>query len=75
MIEKAWLTASLAIVLLAPANAAAYLDPGAGSMLLQALMALIGATVATLGLYWRAVKHFILRLFNRKGDPTSQGGS
>src|SRR5688572_366564 len=45
-----------------PDIAAAYLDPGTGSMILQGLIALIGGTLATAAIYWRAVKRFIRRL-------------
>ena len=43
-----WLAALLLFV---PRPAEAYLDPGTGSMLLQGLIAVIGATLATVGIY------------------------
>ena len=52
-----------------PQTAAAYLDPGTGSMLLQGLIALIGGTLATVGIYWRAARDFLRRLLLRKSDP------
>ena len=54
-----------------PDIAAAYLDPGTGSMILQGLIALIGGTLATAAIYWRAVKRFIRRLLGRTARDDS----
>ena len=47
-----------------PINAFAYLDPGTGSIIIQALI----AGVAAAGLFFREVKNFFLGLFSRKVD-------
>jgi hypothetical protein len=52
------LLAGVALVLITPRSAWAYLDPGTGSYLIQvALAALLGAMV-TLRLYWKRVKEW-----------------
>lgn len=57
-------------LLVVPSTAAAqYLDPGTGSMLLQGLIALIGATLLTIGIYWRATMELIRRVRRRQSDP------
>lgn len=48
------------------APAFAYLDPGTGSMLLQALMAGFVAIGVTAGIYWRRIKNFFTR--NKKDN-------
>ncbi len=53
----------VALLLLVPAPPAeAYLDPGTGSMVLQAVIAAIAATAVALRLYWTRLK----ALFGRK---------
>ena len=48
----------------------AYLDPGTGSIILQAILAFIAASLATLSFYWNKVKTFLSRLFkkNKKSE-------
>jgi|TARA_B100000787_G_C16001272_1_gene210175 hypothetical protein len=43
----------------------AYLDPGTGSMILQAILAFIAASIATLSFYWNKVKFFLIKLFKK----------
>ena len=40
----------------------AYLDPGTGSMVLQALLGLFAAAAATCGIFWQRIKAFLERL-------------
>ena len=42
--------------------AAAYLDPSAGSMFLQSLLALLAAGGALLGVYWRKIRDFFVKM-------------
>ena len=49
-------------------NAYAYLDPGTGSIILQALLGLIAAVGATIGLYWQRFKNLIKKIFNKNKD-------
>ena len=43
----------------------AYLDPGTGTIILQAILAFIATTITTLSFYWTKVKLFILKLFKK----------
>ena len=47
-------------------NSYAYLDPGSGSILLQALIGGLAAAATTLTVYWSRFKNFILKLKNKK---------
>ena len=46
-------------------NAYAYLDPGTGSIILQALIAFFAGAAAFVSLYWRKVKNYISNLFSK----------
>ena len=43
----------------------AYLDPGSGSIILQAILGFIAATVATMSFYWNKVKLFLRKFFKK----------
>ncbi len=59
----------LALMLVAPAlPAEAYLDPGTGSIVLQAVIAAIAAAAVALRLYWTRLK----ALFGRKRAGTEE---
>ena len=47
-------------------SAAAYLDPGAGSLMLQMLIAGIMGALFTLKLYWYRVKAYVASLLGRE---------
>ena len=47
-------------------NAYAYLDPGTGSMILQAIIASIAAIGAAGTFYWRKIKTQIKNIFTKK---------
>ena len=47
-------------------NAYAQIDPGSGSILLQALIGGLAAAATTLTVYWSRFKNFILKLKNKK---------
>lgn len=56
-------------VLMFSANPAyAYLDPGAGSMLVQAVIAAVAAASVSIGVFRRRIRSFFGRLFGRKKD-------
>ena len=44
----------------------AYLDPGTGSIILQAIIGFIAAALATVSLYWNKLKLFLNKLFKKK---------
>ena len=54
------------IYFLMPTNAYAYLDPGTGSIILQAIAAAFAATAATASYYWDKVKGLYVKIFKRK---------
>jgi len=66
--RRVWLTTIVALVLAHPAPAEAYLDPGTGSMLLQAVAAAFIGGLFTLKLYWRRVKAYLAR--PGRGEPS-----
>ena len=43
----------------------AYLDPGTGSIILQAILGFIAASLATLSFYWNKVKTFLCKFFKK----------
>jgi len=47
-------------------NAFAYLDPGSGSIILQAIIGFIAMAGATVSLYWQKVKSFFKKIFQKK---------
>jgi len=55
----------------APEPVLAYLDPGTGSMLLQGLIAVIAASVAAIGMYWRILRDFFRKMMGRTSTPNS----
>ena len=44
-------------------NANAYLDPGTGSIILQAILAFIAGAAATVSVWWMNFKIFIKKIF------------
>jgi uncharacterized membrane protein len=59
----------LITLILIPNNAYAYLDPGTGSIILQAILGFIAASIATISFYWVKVKLFFSKIF-KKDDKT-----
>lgn len=43
----------------------AYLDPGTGSIILQAILGFIAAAITTLSFYWNKVKKLFSKIFKR----------
>mgnify|MGYP006087424357 FL=1 len=58
-----YLVTSILFSLIVPAHA--YLDPGTGSIILQAILGFIAASIATLSFYWNKVKLFVNRLIKK----------
>ena len=50
------------------APAQAYIDPGAGSMFLQLVVAAIAGGLWTIKAYWRRLKDFFTRVSPSEGD-------
>jgi len=49
-------------------QAHAYIDPATGSMVIQAVIAVVAAASVTIGIFWGRLKLFLGRLFGRKKD-------
>jgi len=47
-------------------NAYAYLDPGSGSIILQAILGFIAASLVTISFYWAKAKTFLSKLLKKK---------
>ena len=49
-------------------QAHAYLDPATGSMVIQAVIAVVAAAAVSIGIFWGRLKLFLSNLFGRKKD-------
>lgn len=56
----------LQIIFTNPAHA--YIDPGTGSMIVQAVIAAVAAVSVSIGIFWRRIRPFFDRLFGRNHD-------
>lgn len=65
MINIKAITLILAYLLCSITNANAYLDPGTGSIILQAILAFIAGAAATVSLWWVNFKTFIKKIFKQ----------
>ena len=52
-------------IFLVVTNAYAYLDPGTGSFILQAIIGFLAALSAGFLYYWTKVKNFFLKIFKK----------
>jgi hypothetical protein len=57
---------ALGVLMLSTKPAYAYLDPGTGSMVVQALIATVAAVSVTIGIFWHRLKSFFGRMFGRE---------
>jgi len=62
-----------AIVLALPASAHAYLDPGTGSLIIQAIIGFILALRLTSKIWYRRTKRFFLSIFRPNSTPSNSG--
>ena len=53
-------------IMINPTIAYAYLDPGTGSIILQAIIGFIAATITAISVYWIKFKSIISKIFLRK---------
>lgn len=60
----------LLILLFVPFTTQAYLDPGAGSYVVQVLVAGLLAIGVTVRVYWRSISRFARRLLGREPEST-----
>lgn len=54
-------------------DAAAYLDPGSGSILFQSIVAVVASGLAIFATAWRSIAGFFGRAFNRCAGDESGG--
>ena len=54
------------IFFLISSPAYSYLDPGSGSIILQAILGFIAAAIAIVSFYWNKFKMFILKIFKKE---------
>jgi len=54
------------ILVLFTKKAYAYLDPGTGSMMIQALLAVVAAVSVSIGMFWRRLRSFFSHFFSKK---------
>lgn len=62
----------LAALLALPGEAAAYIDPGTGSLVIQGLIAAFAATAVVLRGYWYRIKAFFRRGKANEGPDTER---
>jgi len=55
---------TITIIFLYPSTSYAYLDPGTGSILLQAILGTIAAGFMTISIWWQKFKSFISKIFH-----------
>lgn len=53
----------------------AYLDPGSGSIILQAILAALATAGATITFYWRKIKIFFKNFFDKKKNEENKNSS
>ena len=62
-------------ILLNPTYSYAYLDPGTGSIILQAIIGLIAAGVTAISVYWIKFKTILSKIFGRKSKQVDTNKS
>jgi hypothetical protein len=65
MINNKFLTMIFIYLLCSISKAHAYLDPGTGSIILQAILGFIAAAAATVSIYWEKFKSIINKVLKR----------
>ena len=60
------LTLSYVYLLSSMSNSYAYLDPGTGSIILQAILGFVAAAAATISIYWAKFKSIINKIFRKE---------
>jgi len=65
---KKILISSFVFVILFSNNAFAYLDPGTGSIILQAILGAIAAGATWCSMYWQKVKNFFSKKTKKKDE-------
>jgi hypothetical protein len=58
----------LAPLFLIQSHAYAYIDPGTGSMVVQAILAGIAAVSVSIGVFWKRIRFFFSKMFGKTTD-------
>jgi len=66
--NKIFSLSCIVTLIIFPTKAFAYLDPGTGSIILQAILGFIAATIASVSIYWGKFKSLISKLFDKKKE-------
>jgi len=66
MIFKPWCAALTLLLLMLPASAFAYVDPGSGMILWQGLIAAVGIALAFIRSPWKTLRSWLARFVRRK---------
>ena len=64
--NKIFSLSCIVTLIIFPTKAFAYLDPGTGSIILQAILGFIAASITTISIYWTKFKSLISKLFKKK---------
>ena len=51
-------------------DAHAYIDPGTGSLIVQAIIGFIAAFIAGITFYWNKLKSFVLKIIKKEKNVT-----
>lgn len=65
MVNNKFLTIIFIYLLCSVSKAHAYLDPGTGSIILQAILGFIAAAAATVSIYWEKFKSIINKVLKK----------
>ena len=63
---------TVAILLFSEQTAHAYIDPGTGSMILQAVLVALAGIAMAVKIFWRGIKNFFLRLIGKKPKKSTE---
>ena len=66
--NKIFSLSCIVTLIIFPTKSFAYLDPGTGSIILQAILGFIAATIASISIYWTKFKSLISKLFDKKKE-------
>ena len=64
--NKIFSLSCIVTLIIFPIKAFAYLDPGTGSIILQAILGAIAAGLSYCAFYWNKVKNFFRKIFKKK---------
>ncbi len=64
------------IIAFFPAQASAYIDPGAGNMVLQTIVAILAAGAVAIKMFWLRIVNFFRLIFGKsKNNDTPKGSN